>query len=110
MEFKISHGTPAPVSERELAINLIKEEGIWTFYTNIPREAQKYEDLVEASNFVRSEKVYDENENMIELSGVLKENVKVNIREKISRPVSEERRKELSEQLARGRDKKNKQK
>lgn len=110
MEFKISQGASAPVSERELAINLIKEEGIWTFYTNIPREAQKYEDLVEASNFVRSEKVYDENENLIELSGVLKENVKVNIREKISRPVSEERRKELSEQLARGRDKKNKQK
>lgn len=106
MEFKISHGTSAPVSERELAINLVKEEGIWTFYTNIPREAQKYENLVEASNFIRSEKVYDENKNLIELSGVLKENVKVNIREKISRPVSEERRKELSEQLARGRKKK----
>lgn len=106
MEFKISTGTSAPVSERELAINLMKEGGIWTFYTNIPREAQKYEDLVEASNFVRSEKVYDENENLIELSGVLKENVRVNIREKISRPVSEERRKELSEQLARGREKK----
>lgn len=106
MEFKISHGTSAPVSERELAINLVKEEGIWTFYTNIPREAQKYENLVEASNFIQSEKVYDENKNLIELSGVLKENVKVNIREKISRPVSEERRKELSEQLARGRKKK----
>lgn len=106
MEFKISHGTSVPVSERELAINLVKEEGIWTFYTNIPREAQRYEDLVEASDFVRSEKVYDENKNLIELSGVLKENVKVNIREKISRPVSEERRKELSEQLARGREKK----
>ena len=110
MEFKISHGTSASVSERELAINLMKEEGIWTFYTNIPREAQRYEDLVEASDFVRSEKVYDENGNLIELSGVLKENVKVNIREKISRPVSEERRKKLSEQLARGREKKNKQK
>ena len=106
MEFKISTSTPAPIAERELAINLMKEEGVWTFYTNIPREAQKYEDLVEASNFVRSEKVYDENKNLIELSGVLKENVKVNIREKISRPVSEERRKELSEQLARGRKKK----
>ena len=106
MEFKISKSTPAPIAERELVINLMKEEGIWTFYTNIPREAQKYEDLVEASNFVRSEKVYDENKNLIELSGVLKENVKVNIREKISRPVSEERRKELSEQLARGREKK----
>lgn len=106
MEFKISTSTPAAIAERELVINLMKEEGIWTFYTNIPREAQKYEDLVEASNFVRSEKVYDENKNLIELSGVLKENVKVNIREKISRPVSEERRKELSEQLARGREKK----
>lgn len=110
MEFKISTSTPAAIAERELVINLMKEEGIWTFYTNIPREAQKYEDLVEASNFVRSEKVYDENKNLIELSGVLKENVKVNIREKISRPVSEERRKKLSEQLARGREKKNKQK
>ena len=110
MEFKISHGTSAPVSERELAINLVKEMGVWTFYTNIPREAQRHEDLVEPSDFVRSEKVYDENGNLIELSGVLKENVKVNIREKISRPVSEERRKKLSEQLARGREKKNKQK
>ena len=91
MEFKISHGTSAPVSERELAINLVKEEGVWTFYTNIPREAQRYEDLVEPSDFVRSEKVYDENENLIELSGV-----------------SEERRKVLSEQLARGRKKKQK--
>lgn len=106
MEFKISTSTPAPVSERELAINLLKEEGIWTFYTNIPREAQKHEDLVEASEFVLSKKVYDEKGELIELSGVLKEDVRVTVRKKNSRPVSEERKKVLAEQLARGREKK----